>query len=218
MCEMTELIKLAYPNAFFILLGHSLGSLLGRDYIARYGGMVDAAIISGTASYIKILGPAGVAITNLLRRFKGSSATSPLIESFFFDQFNRKFKPNRTKLDWISRDEHQVDKFDKDPLRSEKFSIGILQGAALGGKMANTRETFQKTPKDLPMYIFSGDQDPVGEMGKGVKRVYQDYKNAGMKNLTLKLYPGGRHEMFNEINRKEVVKEMINWIHKIIAI
>ena len=84
--------------------------------------------------------------------------------------------------------------------------------------MANAPETFQNTPKDLPMYIFSGDQDPVGEMGAGVKRVYRDYKNAGMKNLTLKLYPGGRHEMFNEINRKEVLKEMINWIHKIIAI
>jgi len=141
-----------------------------------------------------------------------------LVESFFFDQFNRKFKPNRTKLDWITRDEHQVDKFDKDPLRSEKFSIGILQGAALGGKMANASKTFQNTPKDLPMYILSGDHDPVGEMGEGVKRVYEDYKNAGMKNLTLKLYPEGRHEMFNEINRKEVVKEMINWIHKIIKI
>ena len=216
--EMTELIKSEHPNSFFIFLGHSLGSLLGRDYISRFGGMVDAVIISGTAGYIKFLGPAGVAITNLLRRFKGSSATSPLIESFFFDQFNRKFKPNRTKLDWISRDELRVDKFAKDPLRSEKFSIGILYGAALGGKMANAPETFQNTPKDLPMYIFSGDQDPVGEMGAGVKRVYRDFKNAGMKNLTLKLYPGGRHEMFNEVNRKEVVKEMVNWIHKVIAI
>lgn len=216
MHEMTELIKSEHPNAYFILLGHSLGSLLGRDYIARYGAEVDAVIISGTAGYIKVLGPAGVAITNLLVRFRGRTATSPLIESFFFDQFNRKFKPNRTKLDWLSRDEHEVDKFDKDPLRSEKFQIGILQGAALGGKMANAPKTLKNTPKDLPMYIFSGDQDPVGEMGAGVKRVYHDYKKAGMKELTLKLYPGGRHEMFNETNRKEVLEDMMNWINKVI--
>lgn len=217
MYEMTELIKSEYPDAPFILLGHSLGSLLGRGYIARYGSKVDAVIISGTAGYIKILGPAGVGITNLLVRFRGSTAKSPLIESFFFDQFNRKFKPNRTKLDWLSRDEQQVDKFDKDPLRSEKFHIGILQGAAMAGKMANAPETLKKTPKDLPMYFFSGDQDPVGEMGAGVKRVYQDYQKIGIKNLTLKLYPGGRHEMFNEINRKEVVTDMMDWINKIIA-
>ena len=217
MHEMTEVIKSEHPDAFFILLGHSLGSLLGRDYIARYGSEVDAVIISGTAGYIKVLGPAGVAITNLLVRFRGSTAKSPLIESFFFDQFNRKFKPNRTKLDWLSRDEHQVDLFDKDPLRSEKFHIGILQGAALGGKMANAPETLKKTPKDLPMYIFSGDEDPVGEMGAGVKRVYRDYKKVGMKNLTLKLYPGGRHEMFNETNRKEVLEDMLDWINKVIS-
>jgi len=217
MHELMELIKSDHPDAFFILLGHSLGSLLGRDYISRYGAEVDAVIISGTAGYIKVLGPAGITITNLLVRFRGKTSTSPFIESIFFDQFNRKFKPNRTKLDWLSRDEHAVDKFEKDPLRSEKFHIGILQGAAVGGKMANAAETLQRTPKDLPMYIFSGDHDPVGEMGAGVKRVYQDYKKAGMKNLTLKLYPGGRHEMLNEINRKEVIKDMIKWINKVIA-
>jgi len=217
MHEMTDVIKSEHPDAYFILLGHSLGSLLGRDYLARYGSEVNAVIVSGTAGYIKVLGPAGVAITNLLVRFRGPTSKSPMIESFFFDQFNRKFKPNRTKLDWLSRDEHQVDLFDKDPLRSEKFHVGILQGAAVGAKMANAAETLQRTPKDLPMYILSGDKDPVGEMGAGVKRVYRDYKKAGMKNLTLKLYAGGRHEMFNETNRKEVLQDMLNWINKIIA-
>ncbi len=217
MHEMTKLVKTEYPDAPFILIGHSLGSLLSRGYIARYGSEVDAVIISGTAGYIKVLGPVGVGITNLLVRFRGSSSKSPFIESFFFDQFNRKFKPNRTKLDWLSRDEYEVDKFDKDPLRSDKFHIGILQGAAMAGKMANATETLKKTPKDLPMYIFSGDEDPVGEMGAGVKRVYKDYKKIGMENLTLKLYPGGRHEMFNETNRKEVFTDMMDWINKIIA-
>ena len=217
MHEMTELIESEYPEVPFILLGHSLGSLLSRGYIARYGSNVDAFIISGTAGYIKVLGPAGVTITNMLARFKGSNFKSPLIESFFFDQFNRKFKPNRTKLDWLSRDEQEVDKFDKDPLRSDKFHIGILQGAAIGGKMANATETLKNTPKDLPMYILSGDQDPVGEMGAGVKRVFRDYKKIGMKNITLKLYPGGRHEMFNETNRNEVLADMMNWINETIA-
>ncbi len=217
MHEMTQLIKSEYPDTYFILLGHSLGSLLSRDFIARYGAEIDAVIISGTAGYIKVLGPAGVAITDLLVRFRGREATSPLIESFFFDQFNRKFKPNRTKLDWLSRDPHEVDKFNKDPLRSEKFHVGILRGAALGGKIANASSTLQRTPKGLPMYIFSGDQDPVGEMGAGVKRVYNDYKKVGMKNLTLKLYPGGRHEMLNETNRTEVINDMINWINKVIV-
>ena len=92
-----------------------------------------------------------------------------------------------------------------------------MQGAAIGGKMANATETLKNTPKDLPMYILSGDQDPVGEMGAGVKRVFRDYKKIGMKNITLKLYPGGRHEMFNETNRNEVLADMMNWINETIA-
>jgi len=215
MYELTKLIKKEYPDEFFVLFGHSMGSMLSRDYLGKYGKEVDAAIISGTASYIKVIGPLGNAVTSMLVRIWGNHGKSEKVEAFFFDQFNRHFKPNRTKLDWISRDENEVDKFYNDPLRSELFDLGILRGAAVGAKRANASSTFKNTPPDLPIYIFSGDQDPVGEMGEGVKRVARDYEKLGCKNVTLKIYHGGRHEMLNETNKEEVIEEMIAWLERV---
>lgn len=212
MYELTKLIKQKYRNKFFVLFGHSMGSMLTRDYLSKYGAGVDAAIISGTAGYIRVIGPLGNAVTNILVRIWGNHGKSEKVESFFFNQFNSHFKPNRTKLDWISRDENEVDKFFNDPLRSELFDLGILRGAAVGARRANAASTFKNTPGDLPILIFSGDQDPVGEMGEGVKRVARDYEKAGCKNVTLKIYHGGRHEMLNEINKEEVIEEVVAWL------
>ena len=99
-------------------------------------------------------------------------------------------------------------------MRIEDFQLGIILGVVSGSKIVNSKAAFDKTPKDLPIYIFSGDKDPVGEMGKGVKRVVKAYKNAGIKDLTFKLYEDGRHEMLNELNRQEVLQDITNWLNQ----
>jgi len=216
MRQLTEIIKNTNPNKKIILFGHSMGSLLSREYVTRYGEDLDALILSGTASFMKGLGSFGLLSAQFLGKLNGKHRSNELLKNLFTSQFNKKFKPNRTKVDWISSDEKQVDLFEADPLRIEDFSLSVFKDVLKGSKKIDKDATFEKTPKNLPIFIFSGDKDPVGEMGKGVKKVVKKYKNAGIKNLTLKLYSEGRHEMLNEINKEEVEKDVLNWLNKIL--
>ena len=214
MHQLTEIIKKEHPNKKIILFGHSMGSLLSRDYVTKYGNDLEALILSGTASFMKGLGTFGLYSAKIISKFKGRERSNQLLKSVFFSEFNKKFKPNRTKVDWISSDEDEVDLFEADPYRIEDFSLSVFLDILKGSKKINEKTTFKKTPKKLPIYIFSGDKDPVGEMGEGVKRVAKNYQKAGIKDLTLKLYKGGRHEMLHEVNKKEVQKDLINWLEE----
>lgn len=214
MRQLTLLIKKEHPKKKIILFGHSMGSLLSRQYVTIYGNELDALILSGTASFMKGLGTAGLMGANVISTFNGRANQSKLLKSLFFGEFNRRFKPNRTTLDWISSDEKQVDLFEADPLRIEDFSLSVFLDIVKASKQLNKQVTFNATPKNLPIYIFSGDKDPVGEMGKGIKRVLKQYKKAGINDLTLKLYKGGRHEMLNETNKEEVERDVISWLNE----
>ncbi len=214
MRQLTEIIKKEHHNKKIILFGHSMGSLLSREYVTKYGDDLEALVLSGTASFMKGLGSFGLLSATFLGKLNGKHRSNELLKKLFFSQFNKKFKPNRTKVDWISSDENQVDLFEADPLRIEDFSLSIFLDILKGSKKINQVSTFENTPKDLPIFIFSGDKDPVGEMGKGVKKVAKKYKNAGIEDITLRLYKGGRHEMLNEINKNEVEQDLLDWLHK----
>ena len=217
MRKLTEIIKEEHPNKKIILFGHSMGSLLSRAYVTKYGNELDALILSGTASFMKGIGTFGLISTKIFTKINGKHRSNEILKNIFFNQFNKEFKPNRTKVDWISSDQKQVDKFEADPLRVEDFSLSVFLDILKGSKEINEMATFINTPKELPIYIFSGDKDPVGEMGKGVKKVAKNYKKSGIKDLTLKIYKGGRHEMLNEVNRKEVQQDLLNWLNSKIA-
>ncbi len=216
MRKLTGIIKKEHPNQKIILFGHSMGSLLSREYATQFGDDLEALILSGTASFMKGLGSFGLMSAKFLSKLNGKHRSNEMLKNLFFNQFNKKFKPNRTKVDWISSDEKEVDKFEADPLRIEDFSLSVFLDILKGSKKINQPQTFKNTPKDLPIYIFSGDKDPVGEMGKGVKKVAKNYIKAGVKNVTLKLYKGGRHEMLNEVNKEEVEADILNWLQKTI--
>tara|TARA_R110002167_G_scaffold84568_10_gene229936 strand:+ start:91 stop:1026 length:936 start_codon:yes stop_codon:yes gene_type:complete len=213
MRQLTEIIKKEHPKKKIILFGHSMGSLLSREYVTIYGDDIQALILSGTASFMKGLGSVGLFSAKILGQINGKYRSNELLKNLFFTQFNKKFKPNRTNVDWISSDEHQVDLFEADPLRIEDFSLSVFRDILKGTKKVNETKAFENTPKELPILIFSGDKDPVGEMGKGVLKVAKNYEKNGIKNLTLKIYKGGRHEMLHEINRKEVEQDVINWLN-----
>lgn len=213
MYGLTQLMREENAACPYILFGHSMGSLLSRKYVLYHGHELDALILSGTGSFIKGLGHFGLWSTKLVGAIRGRERGNETLRSFFFDEFNKKFKPNRTKLDWLSRDEAEVDKFDTDPYRIENFSIGVFEDILKNSKTLSEKEAFKNTPDELPILIFSGDQDPVGEMGKGVTKVASNYKKNGNENLTFNLYEGGRHEMLNETNRKQVEEDIITWLN-----
>jgi len=214
MYQLTLLIKKENPTKKIILFGHSMGSLLSRKYAIKYGDDLQALILSGTADYMKGLGAIGFISGKIISTFNGRTKSNRLLKSVFFSEFNKKFKPNRTNVDWISSDTNEVDIFEADPYRIEDFSLSIFLDILKGSKEINKQTTFNATPKKLPIFIFSGDKDPVGEMGKGVKKVAKQYKKAGISDLTLKLYKDGRHEMLNEVNKEEVQQDILNWLNE----
>jgi alpha-beta hydrolase superfamily lysophospholipase len=214
MRQLTKIIKKEHPYQKITLFGHSMGSLLSRQYVTRYGNDLHALILSGTASFMKGLGTIGLVGANVIKVFNGRTKKNELLKSLFFSEFNKKFKPNKTSLDWISSDEKQVAIFEADPYRVEDFSLSVFLDIVKASKQLNKQQTFNATPKNLPILIFSGDKDPVGEMGKGLKRVLKQYKKAGMNDVTLKLYKGGRHEMLNEVNKEEVTHDLVSWLNE----
>jgi len=209
MYTLSELMKTEHPQSKFILFGHSMGSLLSRKYVTKYGKELDALILSGTASFIKGLGNIGLVTATAVTTLRGRARQNEFLKSFFFGEFNKKFKPNRTKLDWISSDEKQVDLFAEDPYRIEDFSLGVFLDVIKNSKKLNQPEAF----KELPILMFSGDKDPVGEMGKGVTRVANQYEKRGITDFTFNLYEGGRHEMINETNADAVKQEILEWLN-----
>ncbi len=209
---LRELMGEKYPGVPYILLGHSMGSFLVRTYLCRYPGTVDGAVLSGTGQEGAALVAAGKLLASLIARIKGHTALSPLVHALSLGAYNKQFAPNRTTADWISRDEEQVDRYRDDPLCSYMPSVGLYRDM-LGGLqyIASRRALAQMDPK-TPVYIYSGDRDPVGGNGAGVEKVHGYFQACGTEDLTLRLYPGGRHEMHNEINRTQVYEDLLSWL------
>jgi alpha-beta hydrolase superfamily lysophospholipase len=212
MRSLQELAKAQYPGRPYFLFGHSMGSFLSRNFIAKFGNELNGAILSGTGGDPGFLGKIGLLIAKIESFFKGRKKPSPLLDTLSFGQFNREFKPNRTGHDWLSKDEKEVDKYVADPTCGTVFTTGFFIDLLRGINLINKKETFQNTPKQLPIYLFAGALDPVGDKGKGVEEVFKKYKEAGIQNVSCKLYEIGRHEMLNETNRDEVYDDILKWL------
>jgi alpha-beta hydrolase superfamily lysophospholipase len=201
--------KAKIPNHKIYILGHSMGSFVLERYIQLYD-EVDGVIISGSnfgTKFVKI----GRFISKLVCLIRGKKRPGKLIEKLSFGNYNTAFKPNRTKFDWLSRDESSVDKYLADDFCgftcSNQFYYDFLRGLIELSKKRNMSLIKAK----LPILIISGAKDPVGYQGEGVKRLYQVLKKSVAK-VDLKLYPDGRHEMLNELNKTEVFSDIYNWL------
>ncbi len=212
--NMIDTAKKDFPNLPIFILGHSMGTFVTRTYIADYEDSVKGVILSGTTGSAGLLGKVGILLTNIIMLFKKKNSPSPLMDSLSFGDFNKAFKPNRTKFDWLSRDDAQVDKYVEDPYCGAIFSVGFYNDMMKGLEYVNKPETANKVRKDLPMYLFAGDNDPVSKNGKQVKDVFGMYKNAGITDISIKLYEGARHETLNETNKEEVYNDVLSWLNK----
>ncbi|MBR2053376.1 MAG: lysophospholipase [Clostridia bacterium] len=206
--DLMNQTKKAYPHTPYFLLGHSMGSFLAREFALQFSDELDGLILSGTGYYPKALTVAGKTVASLVRKTKPSK----LVDKMAFSGNNKPFAPARTPFDWLSRDEKEVDKYVADPLCGFMFT-GKAYADFFGGLCALTDEKrLAGMKKDLPVYFLSGDHDPVGQMGEGVKKVADDFRKAGMQDVTVKLYPDARHELFNETNRDEVDVDLSAWL------
>lgn len=197
-----------FPSIPLTLLGHSMGSFIAQSCAQQHPKSLDRLILSATNRIPKTeLWVSGILI-GATRRIHGKHHRSPTIAKMSFGKFNRMFRPNRTDCDWLSRDTAQVDLYIADPLCGFECSIGLWKDFIQG--MLSIRPSTWR--KDLPVHLFSGSDDPVGEMGKGVTRHFEDIRQAGVKETSLRLFEGGRHEMLNETNAQEVREHVLSLI------
>lgn len=209
---VTLTIKNKHPELPVFLLGHSMGSLLLRDYIGQFGKEIKGVLLSATAGDPGLLGKIGSLIAEIVIFSKGKKHRSSLLNQLSFGKFNQKFKPSRTDFDWLNRNAEEVDKYISDPYCGDIFMAGFYRDLLFGVKKINQQSWINQSPKDLPMLFFSGEMDPVGDFTKGVRSVIKKFNQAGIRDLNEKFYPDGRHEMLNELNREDVYQDLLEWI------
>ena len=212
--ELRRLMGERFPGIPYFLLGHSMGSFLTRTCLCRFPGSVDGAILSGTGQEPAPIVAAGKLLAGLIARREGYDYFSPLVHSMALGAYNKQFAPCRTSADWITRDEAVVDAYTADPFCQIRPSASLYRDMLGGLQYIAGKKALSQMDPNTPVYIYSGDRDPVGANGKGVKKVYGFFQKHGTKDLSLKLYAGGRHEMHNELNKEEVFSDLLDWLNR----
>lgn len=203
-----------HPDLPRVLLGHSMGSFMTLSYLMTHGEDVDLAVLSGSNVGGGLLVKAGRVVAKLERLRQGPRGRSKLLDFLSFGSFNNDFKPARTDFDWLSRDPEEVDRYVADPrcgfIASNQLWVDFLAALIELGEDSN----LARIPKQLPIYVLAGERDPVGGQGEGVRALVDQLRATGHDQVDLRLYPEGRHEMFNETNRDEVTAELIAWLNR----
>lgn len=214
--RLKKITQEIYPDVPYVILGHSMGSFITRNYLCRYGAGIAGAVIMGTGMQSKALLNLSRAAAKLQHFLWGGEHVSHLIDRFAFGGSNRQVKQARTPFDWLSRDGERVERYISDPLCGFVFTVnGFCALFELISRLYDPRN-LERVPKSLPVYMVSGTGDPVGGYGKGVRKAFDSLKGAGLENIELKLYEGGRHELLNETNRQEVMQDIYGWIERVI--
>lgn len=208
--RLAVLVRERHPGAPVFLFGHSMGSVLAQRFAQLHGERLAGLILSGTFGAAPNIG-AGIAVASVLRLLRGDRAPSALQRTMFAG-FNKGFAPQPTGFEWLSRDDAEVRKYADDPRCGFTFSnrllVDMLRGYAETWKPANER----RIPVALPVLLFSGARDPVGANTRAVTALAQRYRGLGLRDVQVTFYPDARHEMLNETNRDEVVRDVLAWL------
>lgn len=211
--EITKYAKKTYGEDIpFFLFGHSMGSFMARRYIMTYGTEIDGAIICGTGSQPGAVLKAGQFIANLLGKLKGYHYRSEALKNMAFGAYNKRIPDAKSPNAWLSVNEANVEKYDQDKYCTYLFTVNGYLTLFDAIEYIQKPENYNRIPKTLPLLFIAGEEDPVGNYGKGVKQVYMQYKNSGISDIKIHLFPNDRHEITNEDDREEVFKMVKKWI------
>ena len=211
---LNEYLHREYPSLPLVLVGHSMGSFITRLYVTAYPDTVDGYICHGTAGK-NPAAPFGIALIGIMKKIFGDRHRSSFVRSLADGGYNGRFDPSEGESAWLSRDPERIAAAHDPEIPSFTFTLSAYGDLFRMLSYCNKSAWFRSYPKALPTLIMSGAEDPVGGFGKGVVQVHRRLERAGLSDLTLKLYPGARHELFNEKNTDEVYADMLAWLEGI---
>lgn len=211
-----ELLQERFPDVSHYMLGFSLGSFLLREYLSKYPGGLAGAIIMGTGHQPGWLLSIMMGIVKGQIQKAGFDKTTGLVRRLSFGTYNQKCKPNRTDADWLCSDETELDKYLADPLVRKDISAGLFWELLGSMKRTGSATEYDGWDRNLPVLLISGQDDPVGDGGKGVRAIYNRMQKAGMEQVTLKLFPDARHDLLHEeAGGAEAARNLIaEWISR----
>lgn len=209
--SLTGIVRQKYEGVPYFVLGHSMGSFFCRKYISLYGSELSGAIVMGTGFKGKAVTGSAKFMTRLVAAFKGWKHKSKFIDNLAFGAYNKKFE-KRTAFDWLSADPKNVDNYIADNLCGITFTCNAFFGLFSVLGEACKKSTFKNTDKKLPVYLVAGSDDPVGDFSRGVVKVYERYQKAGVKDVSLTLYRGARHEILNDYCAPQVYEDVKEFI------
>ena len=202
-----------FPGVPYALLGHSMGSFLARTYLIRYPGTVQAAVIMGTGQQSAAMTAGGrLVAARETRRLGGDDKVSKLAEGLAFGSYNKLFAPNRTSCDWLSLDTGNVDRYLADPLCGGYATLGLFREMLSGLDFIRDPKNLAKMNANTPVLFVAGEMDPVGDCGRGVWKAAQSFRRAGLRDVTVTIYPEARHEILNDFCREQVQSDILTWL------
>lgn len=210
--RLKKMIQEQYVGVPYIILGHSMGSYITRNYLLRYGSGINGVIVMGTGMPSRAVVMAATALAAIQRVFCGGEHVSKLIDRAAFGSYNKRIKSPKTDFDWLSGNEENVQRYLKDTLCGFVFTVNGFQTVFKLIRNLYDKEKLKTMPKNLPVFFVAGAEDPVGDYGRSVERVCQSYKELGMENVQMKLYPGDRHEILNETDREDIYGDIYRWL------
>jgi len=213
MMNLGEVAAKEHPGVPIILMGHSMGSFLVQHLMYAGHERYAAFILSGTNGKRSLL-QLGEKLAWLQCSLQGAAHHSLLLNAVVFGGFNRAFRPAATPFDWLSRDQAEVKKFIDDPMCGSICTAGFFRDFFRLLLEIHLPHNMAGIPKDKPVFLFSGEQDPVGLHGKGVQNLVAQYRKLQLQDIEVRLYPGGRHEMLHETNRAEVTQDILEWLER----
>ncbi len=211
--HLLEGTRKEFPDVPYILFGHSMGSFMTRTILCKYPNSgIAAAVICGTGWQPAALLPAVIKMVDAVCQKSGETEPNEKLQNLVFGTYNKRVEHPRTPFDWLTRDKAQVDAYIANPKCGFTASAGLLREMMRGILYIEQPKSLAAMRKDLPVFFIAGGDDPVGSYGKGVKKSAEAFKKAGMQDVSLRIYPLGRHEILNEINKAEVYEDVYQWV------
>ncbi len=216
MHQVRMIAQQEHPDVPYFILGHSMGSFLLRKYLSKHGEGLSGALIMGTGTQPDSLMRVGKGVCRVLSVFQGWKHQSKFVNNLVFSggskHFEEEAKEDGGSDSWLTKDVELAERYGKDPKCQFCFTLNGFYNLFETVYYINQPENVDAIPKGLPIIFLSGEEDPVGNYGKGVEEAARIYKEAGIRDVSVKIYPGDRHEILNELDREDVYRDIFSWI------